>query len=154
MRRFEYQLFADYYQFYLQDESVKGDLSESWSEEAVTRLLAVAPGTVGVGTLRNMVVPVTVELFDAQPESDLEEWDHVAECSLEVSTGRIVIAGCTDYFPDASRIDAEPGVYRVRISYGLLDTLSADELDGSDRYRVQLWRASLIEPRIIKQRAA
>jgi hypothetical protein len=154
MRRFEYQLFADYYQFYLQDESVKGDLSDGWSEEAVTRLLAVAPGTVGIGTVRNMVVPVTVELFDAQPESDLEEWDHVAECSLEVSTGRIVIAGCTDYFPDASRIDAEPGVYRVRISYGLLDTLSADGLDGNDRYRVQLWRASIIEPRIIKQRAA
>jgi len=58
MRRFEYTLFADYFQFYLQDESAGGDLSNSWTQEAVDRLLAVAPGTLGVGTVRNMNVPV------------------------------------------------------------------------------------------------
>jgi hypothetical protein len=46
-RRFEFKLFADYFQFYLQDESVKRDLSESWTEEAVSRLLGIAPGTIG-----------------------------------------------------------------------------------------------------------
>jgi hypothetical protein len=153
MRRFEYKLFADYFQFYLQDESMDGNLGDSWTAEAVTRLLAVAPGTVGVGTVRNMDVPVTVELLDGEPDSDVDVWDHVAECSLETSTGRIVIAGCTDYFPDASRIEVEPGLYRVRVSYGCLDTLSADGLDGDDRYRVQLWQGSAIEPRVIKQRA-
>lgn len=153
MRRFEYRLFADYFQFYLQEESVDGNLGDSWTDEAVARLLAVAPGTVGVGTVRNMDVPVTVELLDDVPDSDLDKWDHVAECSLEVSSGRIVIAGCTDYFPAASRIEVEPGVYRVRVSYGSLDTLSADGLDGDDRYRVQMWQASAIEPCVIKQRA-
>jgi len=154
MRRFEYKLFADYFQFYLQDESVEGDVSESWSAEAEARLLAVAPGTVGVGTVRNMDVPVTVELLDAQPDSDFKDWDHVTECAIEVLSGRIVIAGRTDYFPDASRIDVEPGSYRVRISYGHLDTLSDDGLDGDDRYRVQLWQASAIAPQVIKHRAA
>jgi hypothetical protein len=152
MRVFEYQLFADYFQFYLQDERVGGDLSESWVEEAVSRLLAVAPGAVGVGTVRAMNVPVVVELFNAEPAKDFELWDQVTECSLEVPTGRIVIAGCTDYFPDASRIDVPAGTYRVRVSYGALDSLSEDGLEGDDHYRVQLWQSPAIEPRVVKQR--
>jgi hypothetical protein len=154
MRRFEFELFADYFQFYLQDESADGNLGESWTAEAVGRLLALAPGTVGVGTVRNMRVPVAVEVLDAEPSSDLDSWDYVTECSLEAPTGRIVIAGCTDYFPDAARIEVKPGTYRARISYGSLDTLSEDGLDGSDHYRVQIWQATAIEPRVIKQRAA
>ena len=46
MRNFN--LFADCFQVYLQDEAIDGDLSESWTDEAVTRLLAAAPGTVGI----------------------------------------------------------------------------------------------------------
>lgn len=154
MRRFEYTLMADYFQFYLQDERADGNLSDRWTDEAVQRLLAVAPGVIGVGTVRNMEVPVVVEITEAEPEADPEAWDHVVECGLDVPSGRVAIAGCTDYFPDAARIDVQPGVYRARISYGSLDTLSDDGLEGNDRYRVQLWRAEPIEPRVLKQRAA
>ena len=154
MRRFEYTLMADYFQFYLQDERADGNLSDSWTDEAVQRLLAVAPGVIGIGTVRNMEVPVVVEMMDAEPAADAEAWDHVVECGLDVPSGRVVIAGCTDYFPDAARIDVQPGVYRARISYGSLNTLSDDGLHGDDRYRVQLWRADAIEPRVLKQRAA
>jgi hypothetical protein len=38
-----YRLFADFFQFYLQDEPVEGDLSDAWSEEATSRMLAIAP---------------------------------------------------------------------------------------------------------------
>lgn len=150
--RWTYELFADYFQFYLQDEKADGDLSDSWTQEAVDRLLAVAPGTIGVGTVRNMDVPVTVELCDAEPESDLEAWDQVTECAIDVPTGRIVIAGCTDYFPDAARIALPPGIYRARVSCGGLDTITPDGLDGEDCYRVQLWPAPPIEPTVIKMR--
>jgi hypothetical protein len=44
-----------------------------------------------------------------------------------------------------------PGVYRIRVSYGGLDTVAADE-SGNDHYRVQLWLAPLIAVRILKQR--
>lgn len=50
-QRFEFKLFVDYFQFYLQDERASGDLSERWTQEAVDRLLATAPGTIGVGTV-------------------------------------------------------------------------------------------------------
>jgi len=63
-----------------------------------------------------------------------------------------VIAGCTDYFPDAMRIPVPPAVYRVRVSYGGLDTLSDDGLEGDDHYRLQLWPATSIAISVLKQR--
>lgn len=155
MRSLNFSLFADYFQFYLQDEAASGDLSQSWDEEATGRLLAVAPGTIGVGTVRNSSVPVLLEIHDQEPNDDFRAWDHVVECSLDVSSGRAVIAGCTDYFPDAARIVVPPGHYRARVSYGALDTLSESEdgLNGDDRYRVQLWLAAPMAPRVVKQRS-
>lgn len=152
MQKFNYTLFADYFQFYLQDESVKGDLSDSWTPEAVDRLLAVAPGTIGVGTVRNMNVPVVVEIADSEPDANLSAWDHVNECTLEVPSGRVVIAGCIDYFPDAARIELVPGAYRARLYYGSLYSLSEDGLDGDDHYRVVLWRAAPGPVQVLKQR--
>jgi hypothetical protein len=152
MKSFELVLFADYFQFYIQDEAAKGDLSQAWNEEATDRLLALAPGTVGIGTVRNMDVPVTVDILEHAPEDDFSEWDHVVEAGLDVASGRIVIAGCTDYFPDAKRVEVPPGTYRVRVSYGALDTLSEDGLSGDDRYRLQLWLAASTAVRILKQR--
>src|SRR5262245_31348180 len=140
MTLYTYELFADYYQFYLQDEKAEGDLSDSWTKEATDNLLALAPGTIGVGTARNMDVPVTVQILDAAPtDKNFFEWDQVNECSIEAPSGSIVIAGCTDYFPDAARIPVEPGTYRARIYYGKLDALSEDGLEGNDHYKIVLW---------------
>jgi hypothetical protein len=152
VRSLKFSLFADYFQFYIQDEAVDGDLSASWSEEATERLLAIAPGVIGIGTARNMDVPVLLEIHDDEPAEDFFHWDHVVECGLNVTSGRLVIAGCTDYFPEAARVDLISGEYRARVSFGALDKLSEDRLDGEDNYRVQLWPGSAIAPRIIKQR--
>ncbi|MDA8448612.1 hypothetical protein M5C97_05180 [Acidovorax sp. NCPPB 3859] len=84
------RLLADYHQFILQDEAADGDLSGAWDEAAVQRMLAVAPGIVGCGTARNMQVPVTLELWDAEPSTDVERFDHVVEASLAVETGTLV----------------------------------------------------------------
>jgi len=146
-----YRLFADYFQFYLQDERAKGDLSDAWTEQAVADLLALAPGTIGVGTVRNMEVPVQVEIAAAVPPIRLDGWDHAVECDIEVPSGRLVIAGCTDYFPDAARIPVEPGHYRARIRYGGFDTLSEDGLQGDDRYDIVLWKAPPGQPRVLKR---
>jgi len=140
-RTFEYRLFADYYHFYLQDERVEGNLGDSWTLEAVDRLVAVAPGTIGVGTVRSATVPVVVEITDGKPDDDMNDWDQVTECSVEIRSGRIVVAGCTDYFPDAGRIDVSPGSYRARVHFGNLNSLSEDGLKGDDHYRVVLWSA-------------
>ncbi len=152
LEKYEFELFADYNQFYLQDEKADGDLSDSWTEKANEMLLAITNGTIGVGTVRNMDVPVTVEIHDTEPTENLELWDQVNECSIEIPSGRIVIAGCTDYFPEASRIEVEPATYQARIYYGDLNILSEDELEGNDNYKIALWCGEVIKPKIIKQR--
>jgi hypothetical protein len=152
IQRHHFDLFADYHQFYLQDEPVDGNLSDSWTQEATDRLLAITDGTVGVGTARNMMVSVDVQVLDAEPHHSFDEWNQVNECSINVGSGRIVIAGCTDYFPDAARIQVAPGMYRARIYYAKLDTLSEDGLEGEDHYRVVLWRSDATPPVVLKQR--
>lgn len=153
MQSHQLQIFADYHQFYLQDEAADGDLSDAWNQDAVRRMLAVSSGVVGIGTVRNMDVPVTIEFLESEPPADLSGFDHVAECSLAVRRGPLVVAGCTDFFPDAARFDLTPGTYKVRLSASGLDTLSADGLDGQDHYLVQLWQAPFAEPAVLKQGA-
>jgi len=151
MQTHQLTLFADYHQFYLQDEAASGDLSQAWNPEAVERMLAVADGVVGIGTLRNMDVAVTLEILAEPPSADTAGFDHVVEGSLDARCGTLVVAGCTDYFPDASRFALAPGTYRVRLSISGADTLSEDGLDGADHYLVQLWQAPLAEPVVLKQ---
>ncbi len=149
--KYEFELFADYHQFYLQDEQADCDLSDSWTEQASKDLFAIAVGMIGIGTARNLDVPVTVEIHNSEPENDFDEWDHVIECSVDIPSGKIVVAGCTDYFPDAARISVESGVYRARVFYGELDSLSADGCDGKDQYKVALWLGATINPKVIKR---
>ena len=153
MKRYELVLFADYHQFYIQDENVDGNLSDAWTDEAVSRLLALAPGTVGIGTVRNVDVPVTIAVLEREPSLDAEQFDHIVECSIAVESGSIVAAGCTDYFPDAARIKIPSGSYRVRVSFEGLDSLSDDGLEGNDQYHLELWPAPMGPINVLKQRA-
>jgi len=136
----EFKLFADYHQFYVKDDFADGDLSDSWSEESIQQALGVAPGIIGIGTIRAMTVPVTIEVRTGPPAfDDFGEWDRINECSISIPSGRLVVAGCSDYLPDAPRILLIPGIYRARIYYGGYATIHADGLEGDDRYRVVLW---------------
>ena len=100
-----------------------------------------------------MTVPVVVEVSDSEPVEDTSTWDQVNECTLDVQSGRIVVAGCTDYFPDAARIEVSPGWYRARLDYGYPVALSDDGLDGDDHYKAVLWRAAPGPLKVLKQRA-
>lgn len=149
-----FTLFADYFQFYLQDDRAEGrDIAAQWSDDDVARMLTVGPGVVGVGTARNMSVAVSVELLGEAPALNLNAWDHVVDCTLVAHSGSLVLAGSTDYLPDAPRIPVAPGTYRVRFAAAGLDTLSDDGLDGDDRYQLQLWPSSAAEPTVLKRYA-
>jgi len=133
MQTVDLVVFADYHQFYLQDDDQRfADLSDAWTPEATDRLMAVADHVVGIGTVRNMNVRVQVSVAAELPELDLSEWDKINRTSLLCDTGRVAIAGCTDYFPDAKRIHLAPGRYDVLIGYKGLQSLSADGLEGND----------------------
>ena len=54
----------------------------------------------------------------------------------------MILSGCTDYLPDAARIEIEPHIYRVRILYGNLESIRENGLEGDDFYILQLWKDS------------
>lgn len=138
----EFEVFADYHQFYLEDENSPHETGNIWTQETVERMLATEKGLVAVGTARNMTVPVTVEIYESTPVLEAEKFSRVNECSLEIWSNKMTIAGCTDYLPDAARIEVEPHIYRVRILYGNLESIENNGLDGDDFYVLQLWKES------------
>ena len=73
MASIELSLFADYFQFYIQEEGAESDLSEAWTEEAMDRRLAIAPGMLGIGTAQIMFVPVVVDILEREPNDDSAE---------------------------------------------------------------------------------
>jgi hypothetical protein len=150
--KYEFKLFPDYYQFYLQDEQITDGLADAWTDQACADLFAIALGTIGISTVSNTNdVPVTIEIHTSEPETDLAEWDHAVEASIEIPSGKIVVAGCTEYFPDAARISVTPGVYQVRVFYAGLDSMIADGSNGTDQYQVALWPGESVDPQVIKR---
>jgi hypothetical protein len=151
--RYEYQIFADYHQFYIQDDSQDfGDLSDAWGRDATDRLLAIAPHVIGIGTVRNTMVPVTIDVYPAKPQMPLDEWQQVNLCSLKCDTGRLVVAGCADYFPDAARIRIPCGTYQAIVCYKGLSTMSPDGLEGDDEYHIFLYPGEECGVSVLKKR--
>ena len=134
-----YSIFADYHQFFLWDHRVSPDAPTDYTEEDTTRRIKAAPFVVVIQPERNMDVPVEIEVTNAPPDLDLDAWDHVAEASLDVPSGRLELHECTGGSIDVLPVSA--GTYRVRAYYGGLGTLSEDGLDGVDHYRIVLWLA-------------
>ena len=57
----EYDLFADYFQFHIQDEQSDGIDGDSWTEIANNARLALEANAFAVCTARNMKVPVKID---------------------------------------------------------------------------------------------
>lgn len=149
MHRFS--VFADYFQFVLMDENSQDDFSVIWTEEALKRMLAVAPFSVCPGTLRNVNVDVEIEVLDQSPEIDLSAWDNAVEASISIPSGKLVVMGCTGYLPDAPRIELEPGTYQLLSLAGGIETIQTEWEPAEDLYRVYLWPGSAREPHLLKQ---
>ena len=137
MQQQSFRLFADYFQFYLWDEGVGPDAPIEWDDADLQRRIKVAPHIVVVCPVRNMEVPVEIQVHDAEPPYDANRWHHIAECSLDLPSGKLQVHECTG--GSVGRFTVLPGTYRVRAFYGALDTLRDDDLDGDDHYLVVLW---------------
>jgi hypothetical protein len=137
----ELRLFADYHQIHVTDSA----LEEAWTDESVADQLAVADGVVGVGTVVNVFVAVTVEVVGSAPGAALDDFDHVVEGAFEVGTGRVLVLGCTDGVEDAAGFDVPVGWTRIRVSRSNLEAAwradidSADEPETIERVLIQLW---------------
>jgi hypothetical protein len=143
------EVFADYHQFYIGDTGVGPMAPTDYTDEDVRCRVKVAPNVVVIQPERNMTVPVEIELRDADAGFDEAEWDHVAECSIDLRTGRLQVHECTG--GPLLDLNVAPGSYRVRAVFAGLGTLSDDGLDGEDRYRVVLWPSPMAPLQVVKQ---
>ncbi|MCV2883590.1 hypothetical protein OE749_02610 [Aestuariibacter sp. AA17] len=151
MTAYKLEIFADYNQVYLHDESAEADFADSWDDKAYKNMAAVIDGAIGVATARNMDVPVEVLICESEQPLDIEAWEHAVSCGVELCSGVLVVRGPSDYLPDAKRINVKPGYYAAHILYKGLNTLSEDGLEGGDYYRIVLWlSATTVELKLLK----
>ena len=140
----ETEVYASHHQFYVLDPDGE-QLADLWDGAALERHLGVAEGIIAVGTVGYCDVPVRIEVWDEEPPLDLEGWDHVVDATLEARSGRVGLAW-VEGLAALEPLHVVPGTYRLRCSAAGLD--EADEMDGGDRYRVQLWIAPAREPEV------
>ena len=152
MRRHEFTIFADFHMMYLCDDELEPFMPEDVTNEDIYFRLRAEAHIMVVHTARSSTVPVVVEVHASEPTLDVAPWDHITDCTLEVPSGRLILAGTTDYLPDSPRIALpQAGSYRVRVLHGALDSLRNYGLDGDDHYVLALWPAPYAESRVVKQ---
>jgi hypothetical protein len=139
LHRVQASVFADYFQFYLWDQRANPRAPDEWSDQDVSNRLKTAPNVVVVCPVRNMIVPVTLELHEQDPGYVADRWDHIAECSLDIPSGHLALEECTGQTKASMEVQAAS--YRVRAHFAGLTSLSEDGLDGNDHYLVTLWPA-------------
>ncbi len=133
-------LYAEYHQFYLRDEGVGSKIPTDFARADLMPRLVVRPHLVMVLTFQPNRVGIVVEALDEEPPLNTSAWDHVAECSLELSTGRLAVDRCVGGV--AARLVVPSGWYRVRVCLGGIRGWR-DVLEGEDppeSYEVAVWR--------------
>ena len=143
------ELFADYHQFYIWDAGLNPQAPVDYSDDDVVRRVKVAPNVVVIQPVRNMTVPVEIEVCASDPGFDEAPWDHIGECSLDLPTGRLQVHECTG--GPVLDLTVASGSYRLRALFAGLSTRSDNGLEGQDHYRVVLWPGTHIGLRIVKQ---
>ncbi|WP_020411244.1 hypothetical protein [Microbulbifer variabilis] len=150
MKKYKFEIFADYFQIYLLDVEADDDTSDIWTDEALNIKLGILPNTLAIGTYRNVDVPLEVEVHDSEPEISLGEWDHASIGYFTVTSGQCVVSGCTDYLLDVAKIDVAPGKYSaISLAKGL-GSITEEWEDADDLYKVILWPSATSECKALK----
>lgn len=154
MKTYHFQLVADHNQWYLEDAKAAPETAadpEFWTPAAMAAAMASARDMASFGTVRTGNVVVSVSVRDEAPEDDIAAWDHVVDAAIEVPSGELVVAGCTEPRESAERIRVAPGAYNLRAYYGNLDVDDAEAEDGDDFYNVALWPGVWRERVVVKR---
>jgi hypothetical protein len=123
-------VFADYWQFYLQDLQAYGtwtspggatdpDLpAAGWTHEAGhVHRIGAEPHSISIGTARNDFVETAVELLTQAPTVFRDSAEHIVEADLDVVSDCVSLYGCTEDPGPEHLIEVTSGLYRVRVSY-------------------------------------
>ena len=110
------KLFADYRQIHVESDSPRGEIDDPWTVQATEDRVAAAGDWVAIGTHDAVEVGVEVAIVAAAPELDARA-EHVTEAPITIRSNAVVVAGCTDYRPEARRFAIAPGEHVLRASH-------------------------------------
>ena len=145
--RYSSILYAKQHQFYLQDANVKQPLSQLWQGKSLSDRVVGNVGGLAVRTVTDKHVSVYLEVSDTPLAGSLDEWQYVADAAVHVQSGQLIIAGGTDYFPDAARINIPGDTYQVRV---MGRGMTSHDEPESEEYRVYLWPGEHRRVRVVK----
>lgn len=143
---------TSYNQFYIYDKGspANTDSPSFWTAEAYDERLAIDDGILGVGTASYGHIRGELDILNSENRIiDYHQYGHVVEGGLEVKSGILQILDCPN-----SKIELEvkvkPGTYRVRIYSSNIANV-ADEDEGADRYKIEIWPGSKMKRKVLKQ---
>lgn len=140
-----FNIFADYSQFYLLDGELQPPYPEDVTDQDLEQRFKVIPNLVAFYTVNPVHVMLSLELMPSEPIQNLETWEHVVEVPLDLPSGRLIIAGCTDYLPECPVVELAPGTYTVRTHA----RRGSDE--SHEEYLALLWLCAGRRERVLKQ---
>lgn len=148
---FRLNFYTSHHQFYIYDKDSAGDTGSEnfWTEDASNDRLVTEDGILGIGTECYGPVKGEVSLL-GMPRSNLnlDEYDHIVEAGIEVTSGIIQVIDCP-----SSNIELElnvnPGTYRVRIYSLNLASVEYDE--GNDFYKIEIWPDTEMKRMVLKR---
>jgi len=157
-RRREFRVWADHYQFYVEDAASAADTGSIWDDRTLPARLAVDAGLIAIGTARyGGQLDVAIELRREEPPYDLDAWDHVAVASVTFPSGELALSSpSAPNDPDNPTLTVPPGTYRLLARSRGLDAIPPEDIDdepddGPDRYEVLLWPGPPLGLAVLKQ---
>jgi hypothetical protein len=149
----EYNLkfFTEYYQFYILDKNSKAetDSQNFWNPQADVAKIAVEEGILGITVGKYAEIEVEVNVLKSQNnERNFDEFEHIAEASVDVPSGVLQIKDCTG-FDTILELNLTPGTYAVRCYSAKLSSIKGDV--GDDFYVLEIWASEKIERKVLKQ---
>lgn len=159
--KYDFEVFADNYYFYIQDAGTPTPhiqhSVELWEIFYDLDYLAYhRDGVLLIGTVRNMTVPVIIEILDSKPTDDalqclLDQSSHAVEASFTAYTGNLMLHGPLDDEASEHPFRIPAGSYHVLIYYNNLDKLSENGLRGDDTYHLIFYPGEQRETKMLKQ---
>jgi hypothetical protein len=111
-----FELFADYHPFYLWDRGMNRKAPVDYKEEDVQRRVKPEPHVFVIQPERNRTVAVEIEVHDAEPAYNSDEWDHIAEAR---SMATVVLGGSLSMKGARQRKTSPPYFRRATRAAGL-----------------------------------
>jgi hypothetical protein len=85
----------------------------------------------------NFKTPMRVEVWDAEPPADTDNWSHEVDVDLDVPDGRLFFEASGG--GTAISVEMPAGRYRARLSGSGYTATGFAGANGDDYYRLRLW---------------